>query len=604
MAVSRRFGLSRPKRLGCDLAGARPTAPSLLLLLGASRGRARAFRRRGCRSLLYRQSEQTPTAVDGLIQHLEIDLHRLTREVALEMQHPLLLVEPRGLGQLRGDDTGGRKVDALRGEIREGLREARGGVGIAEARRGHVPQHREVPGLERIVERAESGAEQEHNLLGIGHHHLRLGRCGTFELRAFARPVSARRVWSWGPVSAWAGLAQVRRPCRTAEARKLLRRRLIACGHYREGRGALHQSNSPPPPFLPRTRRAALPADPNADPAAGEVFIEPPGHAAVQLHVLGEPHRAVHGKPVLALECAPIAHQGEPLALRKFRHASHGEGHGHARERLVGAPAQRIETRIDGVQIPLGGEVRKVPLRDETELGESVGGEIAAYVGGHDMARRPLHGLARARRDAGHGVGVARRAECLLIGLGGGCAGAERRRIGMAGAHDRARAIGAAIVGEHLGALPDRHVARTDGTRAGADGDGIAARRRALSDRHIGGAGAGCIRLVAHGDIGAVGAAGVGEFAGRDVAAGTPLALALSPVATLLLVAPLALALSPVATLLLVSPLALASSPAATLLLYCRWHWNFRRLRCYGCRRRAGARCGAGHALPRADAGA
>jgi hypothetical protein len=70
-----------------------------------------------------------------LIQHLEIDLHRLAGEISLEMQHAFGLVERRRLGELRRDDADARQIDAFGDEIGEGLRQPRGGVGVAEAGR-------------------------------------------------------------------------------------------------------------------------------------------------------------------------------------------------------------------------------------------------------------------------------------------------------------------------------------------------------------------------------------------------------------------------------------------------------------------------------------
>jgi hypothetical protein len=63
---------------------------------------------------------------------------------------PLAWFERRRLGQLRRDNAHGGKIDILRGEIGEGLRQARGGIGVAEAGRAHVAQHGEVSSLKRI----------------------------------------------------------------------------------------------------------------------------------------------------------------------------------------------------------------------------------------------------------------------------------------------------------------------------------------------------------------------------------------------------------------------------------------------------------------------
>jgi hypothetical protein len=59
------------------------------------------------------RTEQAPAAADRLIQHFEIDLHRLAREITFEMQHALLLIERRRLGQLRRDDAYRGEVNAL-----------------------------------------------------------------------------------------------------------------------------------------------------------------------------------------------------------------------------------------------------------------------------------------------------------------------------------------------------------------------------------------------------------------------------------------------------------------------------------------------------------
>ena len=127
-------------------------------------------------------------AVDRLIQHLEIDLHRLARKVALETQHALGLIEPWRLRQLRRDDADIRQVDALGGEIGERLRQPCGGVGVAEAGRSHVAQHGEVAGLKRVVKGDQRRAQQQHDLLGVGHHHLRRRqRCGLIGRRLVLR---------------------------------------------------------------------------------------------------------------------------------------------------------------------------------------------------------------------------------------------------------------------------------------------------------------------------------------------------------------------------------------------------------------------------------
>jgi hypothetical protein len=45
------------------------------------------------RCWLYGEAKQPPATADSLIQHLEIDVHRLTRKIAFEVQHTLLLIE-------------------------------------------------------------------------------------------------------------------------------------------------------------------------------------------------------------------------------------------------------------------------------------------------------------------------------------------------------------------------------------------------------------------------------------------------------------------------------------------------------------------------------
>ena len=41
-------------------------------------------------------AEQLPAPGNRLVQRLEIDLHRFAGEIAFEMQHALLLIEPGG----------------------------------------------------------------------------------------------------------------------------------------------------------------------------------------------------------------------------------------------------------------------------------------------------------------------------------------------------------------------------------------------------------------------------------------------------------------------------------------------------------------------------
>ena len=49
---------------------------------------------------MHREPKYAPAAVDGLIQHLEMNLHRIAWEITLEMQCTLGLVERRRLRQL------------------------------------------------------------------------------------------------------------------------------------------------------------------------------------------------------------------------------------------------------------------------------------------------------------------------------------------------------------------------------------------------------------------------------------------------------------------------------------------------------------------------
>lgn len=78
------------------------------------------------------------------MEQFEIDLNRLAREITFEVQHSLLLVEPRRFRELRRDHRHGREIDFLRLQVGKNLGEARGGVRLAKPWRAHIAQHREV----------------------------------------------------------------------------------------------------------------------------------------------------------------------------------------------------------------------------------------------------------------------------------------------------------------------------------------------------------------------------------------------------------------------------------------------------------------------------
>ena len=85
-------------------------------------------------------------------EHLEIDLHRRCRKIAFDVEHALRLIENRSLGQLRAEDARHGQVHLARGKIGEDLAETRGGIDLTKARRCLVAQHREITGLNGIVQ--------------------------------------------------------------------------------------------------------------------------------------------------------------------------------------------------------------------------------------------------------------------------------------------------------------------------------------------------------------------------------------------------------------------------------------------------------------------